>query len=104
MARRLGAITLAGLLVAGVLAATGCLLLAQLVGGLAIVPLSLMAYLMLLPAWPQGWGGDGWGGDGWRGDDGPDGPFPEGGPDGGFDWESFESQFWAHVERERALV
>jgi hypothetical protein len=95
-ARRLGALTVAGALAAGVLAVVGSGLLAQLVGGLAVVPLSVMAYLMLLPVWSTGSGGASW-----PGDDGPDGPTPQDGPDGGTDWASFESQFWSYVERER---
>jgi hypothetical protein len=87
--------------VAAVLAVSGAGLLAELVGGLALVPLSLAAALCLLPArlWPDP--DDGGGG----GDDGDDRPRPSGGPNGAVDWERFESDVWEHIrEREAAGV
>ena len=91
-----------GALVAGVaLAGGGLVLLAQLVAGLALVPLSLATYIRLLPArpWTDGRddGGPGWGGGG------HDGPRPSGGPDADPDWDNFERQFRDYVER-RELV
>lgn len=90
---------MAAVLAAGVLACAGSGLLAELVGGLALVPLAMMAYLMLLPV-----ESDGWGGGGGRGDERPDGPMPDHGPDGAIDWADFEREFWAHVERQGERV
>jgi hypothetical protein len=82
--------------------ATGRLaLLAQLVAGLAILPLSLAIYLRLLPSSPWSDGRDG-GGPGQGGDD-RGGPGPSGGRDAETDWDRFERQFWAYVH-ERELV
>jgi hypothetical protein len=93
VAARLGALALAGFAVGAILAAAGMGLLAQLVGGLALVPLSLAIYLCLMPArfWSDGGHDGGWGDDG-------GGPPSPGGPSGEVDWESFERQFWTHVE------
>ena len=86
------------------LAASGAGLLAQLVGGLALVPLSVAVALCLLPArlWPDS--DDGGGGFG-RGGDDHGGPRPDGDPRGGIDWERFEREVWEHIrEREPAGV
>jgi hypothetical protein len=101
MARRLLVIALAGLTGAAALAAAGNPLIAQLIGGLALVPLSVAAYLMLLPVWSDAGAGD-WGPG--PSDDDPEGPRPDHHPDGGLDWMAFERDFWAYVERERHAV
>ncbi len=88
--------------VAGVLFGPGLILLAQLLAGLALVPLSLAAYLRLLPPSPWSDGpGDG-PGPGWGGDD-RGGRGPSGGGEGDTDWDRFERQFRAYVE-ERQLA
>jgi hypothetical protein len=92
-AARLALIGIGALVAGAALAGGGLVLLAQLVAGLALVPLSLATYIRLLPARP-GWGGGG-GGHG--------GPGPSGGPDADPDWDSFERQFRDYVER-RELV
>lgn len=99
-AARLAVVAAVALVAGGALAAFGVMLLAQLVVGLALVPLTLATYLRLLPAAPfddgRGWGGPGRGG----GDRG--GPPPPAGPDAGVDWDRFEAQFRAYAEqRER---
>ncbi len=98
MAVRLLVVAAAAVVTGGVLAAAGLVLLAQLIGGLALVPLSLASYLMLLPA--QLWTDDG---GGWHDGDHPDGPDPAPPRGGDFDWPEFERQFWARV-REQAHV
>jgi hypothetical protein len=90
---------------AAALAAMGAGLLALLVGGLGLVPLSFAAALCLLPArfWPDG--GDDGGGFGHRDDDDRGGPWPSAAPDGGIDWDRFERELWEYVdERERIAV
>jgi hypothetical protein len=89
------------------LAGAGAILLAQLIAGLALLPLSLATYLRLLPPSPwtdgPGDGGPGGGGHG-RGGSGPSGgPRPSGGPDADTDWERFERQFRAYVEQREAV-
>jgi hypothetical protein len=87
--------------VAPAIAAVGFGLLALLLAGLAVVPLTLSTALFLLPArlWPdedeQGDGGPGPGTGG--------GPWPSGGPDGPVDWERFERELWEHIEAQRAV-
>jgi hypothetical protein len=101
VAIRLAMIGIGTLSAAGVLAGGRLSLLAQLVGGVALLPLSLAIYLRMLPSSPWSDGrddGDGPGGGGY--DHG--GPRPSGGHDGS-DWECFERQFRAYVE-ERDLV
>jgi hypothetical protein len=71
-------------------------LIAEFVGGMAILPLSLAAFLRLLP--PPPWtdeGPDGW----WPGHDSDSGgPWPPDGPV--FVWETFEREFRAFVEEQ----
>lgn len=98
VAVRLFAMAAAAVLTGGVLAAVGIDVLAQLIGGLALVPLSLASYRMLLPA--QLWTDDGNGG-GWRDGDDPDAPGPVPPHDGAFDWQQFERQFWTYVDEHR---
>jgi hypothetical protein len=71
------------------------------VGGLALVPLSLAAFLCLIPV---GWepGGEDGGGPGGGGSDG-DGPRSPGGPGADLDWARFEADFWAYVEKEQLV-
>jgi hypothetical protein len=97
---RLANIAIGALALGAVLAAVGLGLLAQLVAGLALVPVSLAAALCLLPArlWPDG---DDEGGDGGVGYD-PDGPSPSGGDGGGTDWDRFEAAFREYVEQRPA--
>jgi hypothetical protein len=100
-AARLALIGVGALLAGAALEAGGVVLLAQLVAGLALLPLSLATYLRLLP--PSPWidgrddGGPGPGGDG------NGGPRPPGGPDADIDWDRFEQQFRDYVDR-RELV
>jgi len=89
-----------GLLAGAALVAGGPVILAQLVAGLALVPLTMATYLRLLPAAPWTDGRND-GGPGWGGDDG--GPRFPGGPDSGTDWDRFERQFRDYVE-DRELV
>jgi hypothetical protein len=98
---RLALIGMATLSLGAALAGSHFVLLAELVGGLALLPLSLATYLRLLPAppWTDG-RGDG-GGPGWGGDD-RGGPRPSG-PDADTDWDRFERQFRAYVD-ERELA
>ena len=87
---------LLGFALAPILIAAGMALVAQLVAGLAVAPLTMAVYICLLPTGP--WPDD----DGGRGrDDGPaHPPDPRGEPDGGVDWERFERDFWAHVDQQ----
>jgi hypothetical protein len=101
VATGLGGLALTSLLLSAVLAAAGLTLLAQFIGGLALVPIALAIWLCLLPA--AGWFDDGPGRD-WRGEGPPDGPAPAGGPQGGVDWETFERRFWDYVERGEATA
>jgi hypothetical protein len=96
VATGLGGLAVTSLVLSGALAATGLTLLAQFIGGLALVPIALAMWLCLLPA--AGWFDDGHGHDG-RGGSPPNGPSPAGGPDGAIDWVAFERQFWAYVEQ-----
>jgi hypothetical protein len=100
-AARLALIGVGALFAGAALAGGGVVLLAQLVAGLALVPLTLATYLRLLPPPPWTDGRDD-GGPG-RGGDGRGGPRPSGGPDADTDWDSFERQFRDYVER-RELV
>ena len=97
---RLALIGVGALLAGAALAGGGVVLLAELVAGLALVPLTLATYFRLLPPppWTDGRGGGGPG----RGGADPDGPGPSG-PDADVDWDSFERQFRDYVER-RELV
>jgi hypothetical protein len=94
-AARLTIFGMSALLAGAALAGGGVVLLAQLVAGLALVPLTVATYLRLLPPspWNDGRGGGGPG----RGGDGPGGVGPTGGPDA--NWESFERQFREYAER-----
>ena len=97
---RLALIGVGGLAAGAALAAGGLVLLAQLITGLALVPLSLATYIRLLPARP--WSDDGGGRPG-GGGDGSGGPEPSGGPEFDVDWDSFERHFRDYAER-RELV
>ncbi|MBV9338377.1 MAG: hypothetical protein JO262_05495 [Solirubrobacterales bacterium] len=98
LAARLGLIALATVTAAAALAGVRLYLLAQLVGGLALVPLAVATYLRMLPASP--WGDDGGNGGGpGRGPDRPRGSEPNDGPQGDVDWERFEREFRAYAER-----
>jgi hypothetical protein len=92
------ALTGVGMLLLGAgLAASVSLLLAELIGGLALLPVSLAVFFRLLP--PPPWSDpDDVGGPGWGGND-SDRPQPSSGPVGDTDWERFERQFRAYVER-----
>jgi hypothetical protein len=93
---RLAMIGMGTLSAAAVLAGSHLSLLAQLVAGVALLPLSLAIYVRMLPSspWSDGRGdGDGPGGGG----DDRGGPRPAGGRDG-TDWDRFERQFRAYVE------
>jgi hypothetical protein len=85
------------------LAAAGLPLLAQLVAGLGIVPLSVAAALYLLPAGPWTSGGDDWRPNDGDDDDGPSPrPAPSGGPAVTVDWDRFERDVRAYADaRER---
>jgi hypothetical protein len=97
VATGLGGLAVTSLVLSATLAANGLTLLAELIGGLALVPISLAIWLCLLPA--TGWFDDGHDGRGGSPPNGPS-PAPAGGPDGAIDWAAFERQFWAHVEQE----
>jgi hypothetical protein len=101
LAASLSVFAAAGLAVATALIAAGAGLPAQLVGGLALVPLTWGASLWLIPAppWPDDGGNGGGPGGGPRGD-----RPPSGGPAGEFDWEHFERDFWRHVDERHGLV
>jgi hypothetical protein len=101
-ATALGVLAIGSIAVGGGLAAAGLVLLAQLVGGLSLVPLSMAAYLCLLPVgwWPGDEGGGGGPGGGGRDGGGPSSP---GGPGADLDWARFEAEFWAYVD-EHQLV
>jgi len=94
-AGRLTLLGAAALGVSGALAAAHLGLIAQLVGGLALLPLTLAAFLRLLPPppWTDGQTG---GSDDWLGGNG-DRPRPPDKPTFDFDWDSFERQFRAYV-------
>jgi hypothetical protein len=94
-ASRLTLLGAAALGLSGALTAAHLGLIAQLVGGLALLPLTLAAFLRLLPPppWTEGQTG---GSDDWRGRDG-DGPRPPDKPTLDFNWDSFERQFRAYV-------
>jgi hypothetical protein len=100
----MGLITLGVALVLGgsLLPAAGHDLLAQLVVGLALVPLSVAIALFLLPAplWLDD--SEERGGPGHGGDDGRGGPSDR--PDGGVDWARFEHEFAQYVEQHRAVA
>lgn len=92
---RLALIGIAAVGLSAALAAAHAGLIAQLVGGLALVPLSLAAFIRLLPPppWTEG-GGDGWSdGRGGRGD----APSPPDQPPSDFDWDEFERRFRAYI-------
>jgi hypothetical protein len=94
---RLALLGIALLSAGGALAGGRFILLAQLVAGLALLPLSLATYFRLLPSSPWSDGrGDG-GGPGGGGDD-RDGRGPSGGLDAETDWDRFERQFRAYVD------
>jgi hypothetical protein len=98
----LALIGVAALGLSAALAAAHLGLIAQLVGGLALLPFSLAAFLRLLP--PPPWteqGTDDWGHA--EGGDG-DGPSPAGGPAFEFDWDSFEQEFRASVEDRTSVL
>jgi hypothetical protein len=97
VAAALGGLAVTSLVLSAGLAATGLTLWAQLIGGLALVPITVAIWLCLIPA--AGWFDDGHGRGG-RGDDPPDGPIPgpAGTPNQGVDWTAFEREFWAYVE------
>jgi hypothetical protein len=76
-------------------------LIAQLVGGLSLVPLSLAIFLRLLP--PPPWTDEGT--DGWQHRHGRDDdtPRPPDGPAFEFDWDTFEQEFRAYAQAGRPL-
>ena len=91
-------LTLVGLLGLGLgplLLAAGMALVGQLVAGVAVAPLALALYLCLLTG--GSWHDDDDDGDGGDGERPPDTP---GEPGGGPEWERFEREFWAHVDRQ----
>ena len=92
-------IGLAMVAAAGALAGVRLYVLAQLVGGLAVLPLSVAAYLRMLPSppWSEDDGGNG-GGPG-RGPDDPRGSGPDDGPEADLNWERFEREFRAYDEQ-----
>jgi hypothetical protein len=83
--------------VGGILAGGHSILLAQLVAGLALLPLSLATYFRLLPSSPWSDGRSDGGGPGGGGDDGG-GRGPSGGLDAETDWDRFERQFRAYID------
>ena len=89
------------LLLSAGLAAIQLDLLAGLLAGLAVLPLSVAVYLRLLlaPPWTDAADGDSRGPARGRGDDGvprcPSGLSPD------FDWDRFEQQFRAYVARRK---
>jgi hypothetical protein len=102
LAARSALVGVGTLTAAAVLAGGSLYLIAELVAGLALVPLALATYLRMLPSSPWTDGrGDG-GGPGRGGDDDP-GPGPSGDPDAHVDWDRFEREFRAYAE-ERQLV
>jgi len=102
-AARLALIGIGTLALGACLAGAGSPPLAQLIAGLALVPLALAAFLRLLP--PPPWSGPEDGGDPGWGDHDRDGPRPSDGPSADIDWERFERQFRAYVaEREAAAA
>jgi hypothetical protein len=72
--------------------------MAQLVGGLSLLPLSLAAFLCLLP--PPPWTDEGTDGRGYGGHTDGGGPWSPDEPAWQFDWDEFERQFRAFVEDE----
>lgn len=94
-AARLALMCAVALGLTAVLAAAHFYLIAQLTGGLALVPLSFAAFLRLLPPPPWTEGGTG-GSDDWRGDN-SGGPCLPDNSALGFDWDSFERQFRAYI-------
>ncbi len=94
---RLALVGLGMVTAAAALAGGRLYVLAQLVGGLAVLPLAVATYLRMLP--PSPWSDDDGGNGGGRGPDDPPGPAPDGGPQGDLDWERFEREFRAYAER-----
>jgi hypothetical protein len=94
MAYRLVLLGLGALAASAVLVAMHLGVIAELVGGLAILPLSLATFLRLLP--PPPWTDDGSDGGG-HGQGADSGRWPPDGPQMEFDWEQFERQFNAFV-------
>jgi hypothetical protein len=96
VAYRLALIGFAALGLSAALVAIDLGVIAEFVGGLAVLPLSLAAFLRLLP--PPPWTDEGTGG--WR--HGPEtnsgGPWPPDKSTPEFDWASFEQQFRAFAE------
>jgi hypothetical protein len=102
VAVQLALIGVGTLSVAAALVGGGFVLLAQLVAGMALLPLSLATYLRLLPPPPWSDGRSDGGGPGWGGND-RGGPGPSAGPEAETDWDRFEREFRAYVD-ERELV
>lgn len=95
LAYRLALIGIGTLALSAALVAMHLGVLAQLVGGLALLPLSLAAFLRLLP--PPPWNDDGTDGrEPWDETD-SGGPWPPDEPAVEFDWDQFERQFRAFV-------
>ena len=99
LAVRLALIGLAMVAAAAALAGGGAYVLAQLVGGLAVLPLAVATYLRMLPSppWSDDDSSDG-GGNG-RGPDDPRGAGPDDGPQADLNWERVEREFRAYAER-----
>ena len=95
-AYRLALVGLAALGLSAALVAIHLGLIAQLVGGLALLPLSLAAFLRLLP--PPPWTDEGTDGRGHGQQIDSGGPWPPDEPALEFDWDNFERQFRAFVE------
>ena len=98
---RLAVLGLAMVAAGAALAGGGVYVLAQLLGGLAVLPLALAAYFRMLPAlpWREDGGGNGPGGGPGSGPDDPRGSGPDAGPDADLNWERFEREFRAYAER-----
>lgn len=98
LAVRLALLGLGMIMVAAALAGGRLYVVAQLVGGLAVLPLALAIYLRMLPPWP--WTDDGSNGGGPGGGfDEPRGSGPNAGPGADLNWERFEREFRAYAER-----
>jgi hypothetical protein len=95
VAYRVALIGIAAVVLSGALVALHLSVMAQLVGGLAVLPLSLAAFLRFLP--PPPWTDEGT--DGWHGQESDSGgPWPPDEPALEFAWDSFERAFRAFVE------
>lgn len=96
VAYRLALIGVAALGLSAALVAMDLSVIAQLVAGLALLPLSLATFFRLLP--PPPWTDEGNDGRGGGQDTDSDGPWPPDEPALKFDWDTFERQFREFVE------